>query len=462
MKAYTCPVTTTERFADFLATFSFARLPAGVVAHTKRVVLDTLGAMIAAAPPRYSASRIITEFARQQGGPAESSVTGREYKVGAVNAALANATLGYCCDVESHHPGAIMHGAAIAVPTALAIGEREGSSGKSYLAAVVAGMEAACRASYAVNPNDLYNRGFHPSAVCGSFGATAATGHLLGLDRQAFANALGLDATEASGLLAWASDHTENSRPFNPGIAARNGTTAALLARMGFGAPQGIFDMESKYNVYRAWSTDPYPEELTAALHERYFIIEVAFKLYSCCAFIHPALDGLIEIAQREKLGIGDVESMTLRFAHTGRPIIDDNPLKSHSAQYILPIGLLDRRIVIDDILQDRRSDPRLAALSERVQVVGDDEMEKGYPDHYPSIIEVRTKGGATFREHVEWPRGYPQNPVGEAELRRKFFDLASPVCGHERAERIASLVEGIEGLEDIGALGDLMRFNAA
>ena len=51
------------------------------------------------------------------------------------------------------------------------------------------------------------------------------------------ANAFGLTANQASGLLAWASDHTEQSRPFNPGLAARNGATAALLAEAGMGAP---------------------------------------------------------------------------------------------------------------------------------------------------------------------------------------------------------------------------------
>lgn len=450
---------TTQRFADYLATFDSERLPADVVGQARRVVLDTLGAIIAATPRRYSGSRIITEFVRCQGGTPESSVIGSDCKVGAVHAALANGTLGYYCDVESHHPGAIMHGAAIVVPTALAVGESRHSNGRQYLAAVVAGIDAACRASYAINQNDLYNRGFHPSSVCGAFGAAAAAGHLVGLGRERFENALGLTATEASGLLAWASDHTENSRPFNPGIAARNGTTAALLAEQGFGAPQGVFDLDTKYNVYRAWSTEPHPELVNADLHRRYFITEVAFKLYSCCAFLHPALDGLIAIAERERLGISDVESLTLRFAHTGQSIINNNPLKSHCAQYILPIGLLDRRIVIDDILQDRRADARLAALSQRVEVVGDDEMEKGYPDHYPSVIEVRTRGGATFSERVEWPRGYPQNPVSDADLRRKFFDLAVPVCGQERAERIAALVDALESLSDVSVLAELLRY---
>jgi len=102
--------------------------------------------------------------------------------------------------------------------------------------------------SYALNPAALYNRGFHPSAVCGTFGAAAAAGHLFRLPAPKFAVALGLGMQQACGLLAWASDHTENSAPLQPGLAARNGVTAAALARLGFGGPPAPFEASTMYS----------------------------------------------------------------------------------------------------------------------------------------------------------------------------------------------------------------------
>src|SRR5918997_4312947 len=320
-------------------------------------------------------------------------------------------------DFAAHHPGAIMHGPAIVVPAALAAAEARGASGRDVLAAVVLGVDIACRVSYAIDPNALYARAFHPTAVCGAFGAAAAVGRIIGLDQQRMANAFGLTANQASGLLAWASDHTEQSRPFNPGLAARNGATAALLAEAGMGAPQRILDPAEKYNVFRAWSTDPRPEELLDRLYERFFLMELAVKLYACCAFLHPALDGVLALLEEGAVTAEEVDAITLRFSHSGRSMIDQNELKSHRAQYILPIGLYNRKVVLDDILFEPR-DTRIQALSERTRVVGDDDLERFYPDRYPSIVELTTRDGRTASRRVGWAEGGPQNtgPSGALE----------------------------------------------
>ena len=60
------------------------------------------------------------------GGTPEATLVGLGQKSSLVNAALYNGTLGYYCDIEAHHPGAIMHGPAIVVPAALAAAEARG------------------------------------------------------------------------------------------------------------------------------------------------------------------------------------------------------------------------------------------------------------------------------------------------------------------------------------------------
>jgi 2-methylcitrate dehydratase PrpD len=446
----------TQSFARYASEFTWDKLPADVQQQARAIVLDTLGAILAASSPRYQAGTILGGFVERSGGTPESSLIGRGVKSSIVNAALFNGTLGYYCDVEAHHPGAIMHAAAIVVPTSLAVCEARGLSGKALLAAVVLGVDAACRVSYAIDPNALYQRGFHPTAVCGAFGAAAAVGNLLGLDAARQADAFGLAASQASGLLAWSSDHTEQSRPFNPGIAARNGATAALLAEAGFGAPLNILDPAMKYNVFRAWSTEPRPDELLDKLHERYFIQELAIKLYSCCAFLHPGLDGIMSLLEDGEVTADEIESIVLRFSHSGRSIIDNNELKSHCAQYILPIGLHNREIVIDDILQDRR-DPRVAALSERTQVIGDDDLERLYPDRYSSIVELTRRDGTAASRRVDWPKGYPQNPVTQTEIEQKFLRLAGTVVDGPDAERIVEMVAVLDRMASIDPLVALL-----
>ncbi len=444
------------RFAQRLHRFRLREVPQQVVAKAKPILLDTIGAMLAASNRKYSAPRILVDFAKRLGGRPESSLVGQGFKTSCVNAALINGTLGYYCDIEPHHVGGILHAPAVVVPTSLAVAEKEGASGARFLEAMILGIEVTCRVSYALSPVALYNRGFHPSAICGAFGAAAAAGHLFRLNAPQFQVALGLAMQQASGLLAWASDPTENSRPFNPGLAARNGTSAAYLASLGFGGPPTPF--EGKYDAFTAFSGERHPEALLAGWGEHFYLPEFAYKLYSSCSFTHPGLDALLALAQEHALRPADVKEIVLRFPISGRHMIDQNELKSHCAQYILPVGLVFGQVMIDDILEDRKKHPEVARLSAHTRMVGDPELEKSYPERYASIVEVSTRDGRRLARRVDHARGTMENPLTLEEIHGKYLQLATTVTTIAHAERIAEAVARIEREKDVSALARLLR----
>ena len=445
-----------SRLADRITRFRYRDLPPEVVAEAKLYLLDTLGAMLVASAPLYPASRIIMRFVRELGGVAESTLIGQGRKTSCVNAALANGTLGYYCDIEPHHVGAILHGPAVIVPTCLAVGEKEHADGRRVLAAIVLGIEVATRVSYAFDPVALYNRGFHPSAVSGAFGAAAAAGHLFRLRPERQAIALGLAMQQACGLLAWANDPTEHSRPFNPGLAARNGTTAACLARLGFGGPPTPF--EGKYDAFTAFSGTAQPDALLAGWGQRFYLSEFAYKRYSSCAFTHPGLDALLGLTADEKLRASDVDRIVLRFPKNGAHMIDGNPLKSHCAQYILPVGLVFGRVIIDDILFDRTRHPEVARLSSTMTLVHDPALDINYPERYTSIVELYLKDGRMLSRRVEFAKGTRENPLTPDEVRGKYLRLTASVIPRARAEAIAAHVESIDRAPDLRRLGALLR----
>jgi len=246
-----------DRLSEYVVTTQFEDIPRSVVEQGKVILLDTLGAIIRAASDRYSAGRMLLQFVKDLGGKKESTIIGPGYKTSAVNATLVNGTMGYYCDIESHHAESITHVAAVLIPTVLALTESNGLGGKELLTSLVVGYDVETRVSTALGPSALYARGFHPSAVAGCFGATSAAGNLLRLSSDQQKMAFGLAGCQASGLMAWETDHTENSRPFQMGIAARNGVTAALLAKKGFGGPPDIFD--GRYGIFGAFTDNPQP-----------------------------------------------------------------------------------------------------------------------------------------------------------------------------------------------------------
>jgi 2-methylcitrate dehydratase PrpD len=451
----------TLALAHFVGSFRATKLPRDVAQRTLAMILDGTGALASAANPRFTTGKRIAAFARGQGGKSQASVVGHGFKTGVAHAALANGTMGYASDVEPHHPEGILHPVAVMIPTSLAVGEFVGASGRDFIAAVALGCEIEYRVSIALGPAEQYALGFHPSAVCGAFGATAAAAFLLRLKPEAVVRAFGLAACQASGMMAWESDPTENSRPFQMGMAARNGVTAALLARDGFGGPDSVFD--HGHTIFRAFSRNPRPEKLVAELGTRWDgIMELAVKPYSCVSFLHPSLDALIGLVEENDLEIGDVESILLKFPKDGIHCIDGNPLKSHCAQYMLPIAVADRRLKVADIFVDRRKrDPEVARLAKCVRVESDPELDKLFPDFYASIIEITTRDGRRFARRNDIARGYPETPLTQDELLDKFRALAGSVMSDARVAKLQRIVTDLPHAKSLRTYAAALRAKA-
>ena len=446
----------TQRIAGHSAGFRYDDLPAKAVAMAKNVVLDTIGALFAAWPDRHPVSRIIGDFVGEMGGTPECTVLGRDFRAPAANAALVNGTMGYAADVEGAGI-ARMHAAAVFVPTALVMGEREGLDGRAFIAALALAYDVAGRVSEANRTLGSYPHSFHPSAVFGTFGAAAVAGYALKLDADRFINAYGLAGNVASGLIAWVDDPTEHSRSYGIGVAARNGVTAGLLAGRGFGGPRGIFDA-MKYNIFDAFSGEMHAAELTRNLGREFYIERAdGVKQYPCCGDIHSGLDALLRIVNQRDLAADRIAQITHMVKATRRPVIDDNPLRSHCAQYIMAVAAVDREIRWDDFLTDRREEPAIGRMAGRVRLIDAPELD-GSPGAAPAIVEVETTDGRTFSERVDFAKGRSEHPFTQAELEAKFVRWATPVVGEARAMEIVGAVEGLEEVGDVGELVELMR----
>jgi 2-methylcitrate dehydratase PrpD len=217
--------------------------------------------------------------------------------------------------------------------------------------------------------------------------------------------------------------------------------TAALLAQAGFGGPRHVFD--HGHTVFQAFSRDPRPELLTRDLGTRWDgIAELAVKPYPCVSFLHPALDALFALVAGHALRPEQIESLVLRFPRGGVHCIDANPLKSHCAQYVLPVALARGRLEVADLFDDRRAtDPLVRALAARVRVEPDDgALAAAFPDAYASELILRTSAGRTYRRRNDIARGYPEAPLEKHEIDAKLAALVGRERGARLARRVAEL----------------------
>src|SRR5262249_51157692 len=161
----------------------------------------------------------------------------------------------------------------------------------ALLEAYVIGFEVECRLGLVLNPRHYHERGWHCTSSIGTVGAAASAARLLGLDVSSTAHALGIAASLACGL-------QENLgsmvKPLHGGMAARNGMTAARLAKAGFTAGAKTIDGPQGYLV--AMDSEKPPSVLADAvadLNSRWEIVDsgITVKLYPSCAATHPPLD---------------------------------------------------------------------------------------------------------------------------------------------------------------------------
>ena len=196
----------TKRLASFAADLRYEDLPNPIVERAKRLVLDVTGIMIRARHDAESTPSLIAAVEKLGLADGTCSVFGDSRSYAPPAAALINGTLAHSLDFDDTHAEGSLHSSAPIVPAALAAAEMVNASGKDLLAAIVVGYEIQIRLSLALNPSDHYDRGFHPTATCGVFGAAAAAGKLLSMDAEGIQNAFGIALSQSAGSMEFLAD----------------------------------------------------------------------------------------------------------------------------------------------------------------------------------------------------------------------------------------------------------------
>ena len=149
----------TGQLARFMVQARDTGLPPEIAQAGKHRILDTLAAMVSGA--RLVPGEMATKYARRLGGVPESSVLATDVRTSAVNAALANGMFGHADETDDFEPFTKAHPGCSVVPAALAMAEREGSSGEELLRAVVLGYDVCCRSGTGAGSGRPSQRGGH-------------------------------------------------------------------------------------------------------------------------------------------------------------------------------------------------------------------------------------------------------------------------------------------------------------
>ena len=449
----------TIQLAERYLAIDYETLTPMAVDLAKQCIIDYLGCTFAAL--LYDSSLITRTFALENYARGPCTVIGTAEKLVPSGACFTNGTTGHAADLDDctneggGHPGVII------IPVALAMGEYAGLSGKDLLKCIIIGYDTFIKIGKASNYQSLFDRGFHPTALLGMFGAAMTAARTLNLNLEKTANALGIVGSFVAGNLECYADGSYTKR-LHAGSASSAGVTASLLAKAGYTGPKSI--LEGPRGFFHAYCKGATPSMVMKA-SDGFEIEAVSFKPHACCRFNQAGIDAVLELFSSEGLNYRQVNSIDVELARTPYEIVGQpeevkfNPKNAvdgqFSAPYSVAIAAIEKRAFLNEYTDASVKRQDVAALMKKIRVQHNPELDKYFPESFPTRITITMEGGNRYAKEVRYPKGDPENPLTKEEVIQKF---QRAVSGSElRETNKEQIIASILDLEKVADVRDFV-----
>jgi 2-methylcitrate dehydratase PrpD len=440
----------TRQMAKSAVAARYEDFSSAAVARLKSCLLDFFACAFEARNLPWS--RRAASLADSESGPATVLATGQSASLAA--AALANGVAGHGLVREDMHAGSVSHLGVVVLPALLALAQRGTVSGRDFIAAAIVGYEAGARLGRALVTPD-FARFFRPTGFTGPIAAAAAGARLLGLDETACASAIALAANTASGLNQWPHEGSEDMF-FHPGLAARSGVTAALLATLGAeGSVAALDGPAGLLTAYRAGKPVPDislfdgPPELLAVYN----------KPVPACNFAQTPCQAALAVARRHAVKPADIRAIRVAasYAAVKYPGCDhEGPFRTRlQAKMSIPFSIAAalRHGEVAETNYEHLDDPEVLRLARLVRLETDAGFTAAFPEKQGAQVEIELADGRKLGEALA-----DVVPATEAEVRARFRASTTDALD---ATRAAAIEQMVERLETVSSAGDLPRLAA-
>ena len=314
-------------------------------------------------------------------------------------------------------------------------------------------------------PGAFHKRGFHPTAICGIFGGTAAVVRLGELRRaKRSASALGIAGSFAGGLFAYLEDGTA-TKPMHAAWAAHGAVLAARLAALGAEGPPSV--LEGRFGLYHAFLGAERGEididGQLADLGERWETPRIAYKPYPACHFMHGSLGATASLLG--DVSPDEIEDVVVTIPEAGVSLVLE-PADAKTAprteyegkfslQYSTAAMLVHGRVGLQTYTEEALADPATLELAKRVRYETKDYPT--YPAAFPGGVRIRTRDGRTLEADFPYQQGGPENPMSADEVRAKFRENAAPRAVPDAVDDLEAAVLGLDEQENVRSVFPLL-----
>jgi len=439
----------TRQLSKFIVDSKFDALPSDVVKEASRAIVNCLGCAIGAAQHDTVnfAMAALTPFF----GSPQAQIWGRSERADILHAALINGISSHVLDFDDTHFRAV-HPSAPVLPAIFALAEWRQFSGKELVHAYVLGVEAEIRIALSVFP-EHYDRGWHITGTAGVFGAAAAVGKLLNLNVEKMTWALGIAATQSSGLREMFGTMCKS---FHPGHASQGGLAAALMAEKGFtSSPRAL---EAKRGFGQVMSSRFDPTVISYGLGEQYELSKNMYKPFACGLVVHAVIDACLQLRHQHYFKVQDISSVK---ATVGPLVLELTGIKQpktglegkFSVYHAMAVAIIYGSAGEAQFSTEVVCHPEVEKLRSLIEVEVDPVFRKleGY-------VKVILKDGRDMNCHVSDALGSLAHPMSNEDLENKFRSLTENIFTTNDSNKLLEHCWSITQLDDVGSL---MRLTA-
>ena len=448
MTATSAPLT--HAFAEAIINSDPARDPAAILA-ARTAIVDFLACTLAGAGDRTTG--LLAE-AIGAALPGNAILVGTTRKTDPLVAAVVNAYAGHVLDYDDVHASVRGHPTTVIIPALLALAAERTFTADQMVASYVVGLEAMARLGLSIGAKH-YENGFHATATLGTVGAAAAIAHLTRASVETTAIALGLAATQSSGLrLQFGYD----AKPYHAGMAARSGLLSARLAAAGFGGAPDFLDNPVGFHSAYAFGAG-HPGAVTENWGNPWQIVSpgLTLKAYPCCTASHPVASLGIEL-HGEGLREEAIDTITFTYPRgADAALVVSHPTNGiearFSPEYVFSAALIDGALRLDHF-DDQPVQPRLMALASRAGRRHDESAPRMSSDPTTRfvILDIALRDGGTITRRFD---GLP----GVTDPTDKFRTATGD---HPAFADIPALVSSMSSAADLDRLLSLLNQHAA
>ncbi len=424
---------TTYKLEDFILNTRWEDLPEAVKERTKGCFLDLLGALLIGC--RSQQFQVGLRLAKTLYGTGDIPVIGAQERFNFMGASCAMGHSSNAYDIDDGHNLIRAHPGTSFIGALLAAAYEKNITRDAFLTALLVAYETTIRSGAAIM--DYYQYA-HSSGTFGAVGVAAGVGRIYGFTKQQMNNVLSVADFNAPLVPGIRSVEYPSMNKDGVPFGVMVGALAVMETLCGFEGNKNLLEAEE----YQHYLDD---------LGEKYQVMELYFKPYTCCRWAHPVIDACIQLMNGHQLKPEQIAHVTVKTFHRATLLSKIVPKTVDEAQYNIAYPVAAALIYGDfgyaQVRQESLGDPKVVAMMDKLSFETDPALDAQFPGRRICRVQIETTDGRVFLSEECEPRGEACENIDYTWLADKFRRITGPVIPSAQQE---ALIEMIAAQQDI------------